>query len=123
MFNRNRKDIFFAIRDALPAPPPTTTPSDRRNYNMWCDYHKEYGHTLTQCRELKRILHQLAKEGKLGRFMNRKECGTRNNTEKGPYRMRHRTPRREEVGRRKSSNTQGIISMIVGGYFEEYPTI
>ncbi|XP_057538142.1 uncharacterized protein LOC130815671 [Amaranthus tricolor] len=28
MFNRNRKDIFFAIRDELPTPPPTTTLSD-----------------------------------------------------------------------------------------------
>ncbi|XP_057518494.1 uncharacterized protein LOC130799416 [Amaranthus tricolor] len=59
MFNRNRKDIFFAIPDELPTPPPTATPSDRRNYNLWCDYHKEHGHTLAQCRKLKRILHQL----------------------------------------------------------------
>ena len=76
MFNRN-KDIFFAVRDELPTPPPTTTPSDRRNYNLWCDYHKEHGHTLAQCRELKRILHQLADEGKLSRFINRKDYDAR----------------------------------------------
>ena len=51
MFNRNRKDIFFTIRDELPTPPPTITPSDRRNYNLWCDYHKVHGHTLPQYRE------------------------------------------------------------------------
>lgn len=56
-FNTNRRDIFFAVQDALPAPPPTTTPSDRRNYDLYCDYHREYGHTLEQYRELKRILH------------------------------------------------------------------
>ena len=55
--------------------PPATTPSDRCNYNLWCDYHKEHGHTLSQYRGLKRILHQLAEEGKLERLLNRKEYG------------------------------------------------
>ena len=123
MFNRNKKDIFFAIRDELSAPPLTTTPFDRRNYNMWCDYHKEHGHTLSQCREFKRVLHQLVEEGKLGRFMIQKEYDTRNNAERRPWHPRHRSPRREEARIRESSNTQGTINMIFGGYFEEYPTI
>ena len=122
MFNRNRKDIFFAIRDEFPTPPPTTTPSDRRNYNLWCDYHKEHGHTLTQCREFKRILHQLADEEKLSRFINQKDFGTRNDAERRPWNQKRRSPRRDEV-RRESSNTQGTINMIFGGYTEEYPTI
>ncbi|XP_057523889.1 uncharacterized protein LOC130803706 [Amaranthus tricolor] len=122
MFNRNRKDIFFAIRDELPTPPPTTTPSDCRNYNLWCDYHKEHGHTLVQCRELKRILHQLADEGKLSRFINRKDYSTRGDPERRPWNQKHRSPRRDEA-RRESSNTQGTINMIFDGYSEEYPTI
>ncbi|XP_057532829.1 uncharacterized protein LOC130810711 [Amaranthus tricolor] len=122
MFNRNRKDIFFAIWDELPTPPPTTTPSDRRNYNLWCDYHKEHGHTLAQCHKLKRILHQLANERKLTRFINRKAYGARSDTEKRPWNPKHRSPRRDET-RRESSNTQGTINMIFDGYSEEYPTI
>ena len=122
LFNRNRKDIFFAIRDQWPTPPPTATPSDRRNYNLWCDYHKEHGHTLAQCRELKRILHQLADEGKLSRFINRKDYDTRKEVERRPWNPRRRSPKRDEA-RRKSSNTQGTINMIFGGYTEEYPTI
>ena len=117
MFNRNRKDIFFAVRDELPTPTPTTTPSDRRNYNLWCDYHKEHGHTLAQCRELKRILHQLADEGKLSRFINRKDYDARREAEKRPWNQRHRAPKRDEA-RRESSNTQGTINMIFGGYTE-----
>ncbi|XP_057538025.1 uncharacterized protein LOC130815553 [Amaranthus tricolor] len=117
MFNRNRKDIFFAIRDELPTPPPTATPSNCRNYYLWCDYHKEYGHTLGQSRELKRILHQLADEGELSRFINRKDYGTRGDAERRPWNQK-----RDEV-RRESSNTQGTINMIFGGYTEEYPTI
>ena len=88
------RDIFYAIRDALPTPPPTTTASDRRNYNLWCDYHREYGHTLEQCRELKRILHQMAEEGKLGRFLNRKEYTSRGDNERS-YRPRHKPPKNE----------------------------
>ncbi|XP_057532955.1 uncharacterized protein LOC130810847 [Amaranthus tricolor] len=117
MFNKNRKDIFFAIRDEFPTPPPTTTPSDRRNYNLWCDYHKEHGHTFAQCRELK-----LADEGKLTRFINRKDYGTRTDTEKRPWNPKCRSPRRDKA-RRESSNTQGTINVIFGGYSEEYPTI
>ena len=122
MFNCNRKDIFFAVRDELPTPPPTTTPSDRRNYNLWCDYHKEHGHTLAQCRELKRILHQLADEGKLSRFINRKDYDTRGEAKRRPWNQKRRSPRRDDT-RCESSNTQGTINMIFGGYTEEYPTI
>ena len=49
------KDIFYAIRVEIVISPPTTTSYDRRNYNFWCDYHKEHGHTLSQYREVKRI--------------------------------------------------------------------
>ncbi|XP_057543500.1 uncharacterized protein LOC130821729 [Amaranthus tricolor] len=122
MFNRNRKDIFFAVRDKLPAPPPTTTPSDKRNYNLWCDYHKEHGHTLAQCRELKRILHQLADEGKLSRFVNRRDYDARGEAERRQWNQRRGSPKRDET-RRESSNTQGTINVIFGGYTEEYPTI
>ncbi|XP_057522587.1 uncharacterized protein LOC130802595 [Amaranthus tricolor] len=97
LLTRNRKDIFFAIRDQLPTPPPTTTPSDRRNYNLWCDYHKEHGHTLVQCREFKRILHQLADEGKLSRFINRKDYDARREAERRPWNQRRRSPKRDEA--------------------------
>ena len=119
--NRNRREIIYAIRDELPMPPPTTIPPDHRNYNLWRDYHREYGDTLTQYRELKRILHQLAEEGKLGRFMNQKEYGTRSDN-KRPYRPRYKSPKEEER-KENSSNTRGVINMIIGGFFEDYPTL
>ena len=120
-FNRDWRDIFCAIQDALPAPLPTTTLSDRRNYNLWCDHYREYGHTLTQCRELKRILHQMAEKEKLGRFLNRKEYTSRSNNER-LYCPRHKPPNDEE---RKdvSSDTHGVINMIIDGFSEAYPTL
>ena len=69
-FNRNRKDIFYAIRDELPPPTAIPTPQNRRNMDLWCEYHKEHGHTLPNCRELKRILDQYADEEKLNRFLH-----------------------------------------------------
>ncbi|XP_057526418.1 uncharacterized protein LOC130805651 [Amaranthus tricolor] len=90
LFNRNRKDIFFAIRDQLPTPHPTATPSDRHNYNLW--------------------------------FINRKDYDAGREAERRPWNQRRRSPKRDEA-RRKSSNTQGTINMIFGGYTEEYPTI
>ncbi|XP_057549010.1 uncharacterized protein LOC130827344 [Amaranthus tricolor] len=82
----------------------------------------EHGHTLAQCRELKRILHQLADEGKLSRFINRKDYDARKEAERRPWNPRRRSPKRDEA-RHESSNTQGTINMICGGYTEEYPTI
>ncbi|XP_057547863.1 uncharacterized protein LOC130826275 [Amaranthus tricolor] len=122
MFNRNRRDIFFAVRDKLPTPPPTTTPSNRRNYNLWCDYHKEHGHTLAQCRELKRILYQLADEGKLSRFLNKRDYDAGEGANRRQWNQRRGSPKREEA-RREGSHTQGTINMIFGGYTEEYPTV
>ena len=93
-FNRNRRDIFYAIQNELSTPRPTTTPSDCRNYNLWCDYYRNYDHTLTQCKELKRILHQMDEEWKLERFLNRKEYGSRGDNER-PYRPNHKPPKNE----------------------------
>ncbi|XP_057526208.1 uncharacterized protein LOC130805451 [Amaranthus tricolor] len=86
MFNRNRRDIFFTVRDQLSAPPP------------------------------------LANEGKLSRFLNRRDYDAGREGERRPWQQKRRSPKRNEA-RRESSDTQGTINMIFGGYTEEYPTI
>ena len=58
-FNRNRRDIFYAIRDELPAPSTILTPKNRRNMDLWCEFHKEHGDTLP------------IYEGKLNQFLYR----------------------------------------------------
>ena len=63
----------------------------------------------------------MAEEGKLGRFLNRKEYASRGDNERS-YRPRHKPPKDEE---RKdvSSDTRGVINVIIGGFLEEYPTL
>ncbi|XP_023922707.2 uncharacterized protein LOC112034148 [Quercus suber] len=41
----------------------------RRNQNLYCTYHKDWGHTTEQCRVLKDHLGQLAKAGHLKEFV------------------------------------------------------
>lgn len=46
-FNRSQKDMFYSFREQLLIPPKVSTSQNRRNMNLWCEYHKEYDHTLS----------------------------------------------------------------------------
>ena len=61
--------MFCSVREQLSVPPRVSTSQNRRNIDIWCDYHKEDDHTLSQCRELKKVLDKLADEGKLDRYL------------------------------------------------------
>ena len=70
-FNRSQKDMFYSVREQLPIPPKVSTSRNRRNMDLWCEYHLEHDHTLSQCRELKNLLDKLADEGKLDTNLKR----------------------------------------------------
>lgn len=55
----------------LPRPPPVRTREERRNKKLWCEYHKECGHTTRDCRELKKALDKLADQGKLNKYLKK----------------------------------------------------
>ena len=38
---------------------------EKRNYNLYCQYHRDHGHTIEDCRSLWDHLEQLVREGKL----------------------------------------------------------
>ena len=63
--------MFYSVRDQLPVPPRVSTSLNRRNMDLWCEYHKEHGQTLSQCRELKKILDKFVDKGKVGRYLKR----------------------------------------------------
>ena len=86
--------------------------------DLWCEYHKEHEHTLSQSRELKKVLDRLADEGKLDRYLKRD-----NSRPRGPQEdIRQRNIRRSNGNDQQSDATEGIIYMISGGYSEYYPS-
>ena len=44
--------------------------SSRRNQSLYCHYHQDRGHTTEDCRTLQDHLSQLARAGKLNRFLH-----------------------------------------------------
>ena len=110
-----------SIRDELPPPISIPTPQNWRNMDLWCEYHKEHGHTLPNCREQKRILDQYADEGKLNRFLYHDSSGRRHNSDNMEYRKVE--PEKKPVAKDHSRATNDVINMIVGGFSEESPTI
>jgi len=37
--------------------------------NKYCEYHEEFWHATSECRELKKALHKMADQGQLNRFL------------------------------------------------------
>lgn len=97
-YNRNRREIYLDIqeKDMLLIPPPVRTPEERRNRKLWCEYHKECGHTTKDCRELKKALDKLADQGKINRYL--------------------RNPKRQEKDDARSHDTDGYVGVIAGGF-------
>ena len=44
--------------------------STKRNQNLYCQYHKDHGHTTENCRNLWNYLDQLVREGKLKHLLH-----------------------------------------------------
>lgn len=46
-------------------PPPITTPSERKDQNRYCEFHEDYSHRTSQCRNLRIQIANLMDQGKL----------------------------------------------------------
>ncbi|XP_019106125.1 uncharacterized protein LOC104898895 [Beta vulgaris subsp. vulgaris] len=101
-FNKNRREIHLDIKDKawVPKPAPIRTSSSWRDKSLWCKYHKEFGHTTKDYRELKKSLDGAADQGKLNRYLKH------TNEEKGT----------QKVGQSNSGDTEGFIGVIAGGF-------
>ncbi|GJR93006.1 hypothetical protein Tco_0265180 [Tanacetum coccineum] len=57
---------FFALeKGKFKAPPPMTTPVEKRNHVKFCEFHGEVGHNTDECMHLKKQIEEMLKAGKL----------------------------------------------------------
>nr|GEV47078.1 reverse transcriptase domain-containing protein [Tanacetum cinerariifolium] len=71
-----RKEILALDKDKFKAPPPMTTPVEKRNNNKFCEFHKEVGHNTDECMHLRRQIEELIKNGKLARVIKELNQGS-----------------------------------------------
>jgi len=51
--------------------PPMTAPPKPQNAWKYCEFYEQSGYTTTECRELKKALHELADKGQIDQFLKR----------------------------------------------------
>ena len=87
----------------LRRPPPMTMAPRPQNARKYCEFHEQSGHTTTECRELKKALHELADKGQIDRFLR-----------KGP-RLLRKEPNPESSQPRDEECSTEIVATIAGG--------
>ncbi|KAJ8421674.1 hypothetical protein Cgig2_004471 [Carnegiea gigantea] len=92
----------------LRRPHPMTAPPRPQNARKYCEFHEQSGHTTTECRELKKALHELADKGQIDRFLKRGLRFLRQEqTPASP------PPRDEECSTEIKVNPTGMIHLLV----------
>ncbi|GJS09776.1 hypothetical protein Tco_0366572 [Tanacetum coccineum] len=64
LLSKSSKEIQPLEKGKFEAPPPMTTPVEKRNNNKFCEFHGEVGHNTDECMHLKRQIEELLKNGK-----------------------------------------------------------
>nr|GEV60044.1 reverse transcriptase domain-containing protein [Tanacetum cinerariifolium] len=65
LLTKSPKEILALDKGKFKAPPPMTTPVEKRNNNKFCEFHEEVRHNTDECMHLKRQIEELIKNGKL----------------------------------------------------------
>ncbi|GJV27889.1 reverse transcriptase domain-containing protein [Tanacetum coccineum] len=65
LLSKTPKEILALEKGKFKAPPPMTTPVEKRNSNKFCEFHGEVRHNTDECMHLKRQIEELLKSRKL----------------------------------------------------------
>ncbi|GJS51270.1 reverse transcriptase domain-containing protein [Tanacetum coccineum] len=65
LLTKTPKEIFALEIGKFNAPPPMTTPVEKRNHAKFCEFHGEVGHNTDECMHLKKQIEEMLKAGKL----------------------------------------------------------
>ncbi|GJU38873.1 hypothetical protein Tco_1191830 [Tanacetum coccineum] len=63
------KEMFALEKGKFKAPPPMTTPVEKRNHTKFCEFHGEVGHNTDECMHLKKQIEEMLKAWKLSNLI------------------------------------------------------
>ncbi|GJV74489.1 reverse transcriptase domain-containing protein [Tanacetum coccineum] len=69
LLTKTPKEIFALDKGKFKAPPPMTTPVEKRNHAKFCEFHGEVGHNTNECMHLKKQIKEMLKSGKLSHLI------------------------------------------------------
>ncbi|GJS37029.1 hypothetical protein Tco_0535411 [Tanacetum coccineum] len=69
LLTKTPKEIFALDKGKFKAPPPMTTPVEKRNANKFCEFHGEVGHNTDECMHLRKQIEEMLKAGKLSHLV------------------------------------------------------
>ncbi|GJR97419.1 hypothetical protein Tco_0269593 [Tanacetum coccineum] len=61
LLTKTPKEIFALDKGKFKAPPPMTTPVEKRNHAKFCEFHGEVGHNTNECMHLKKQIEEMLK--------------------------------------------------------------
>ncbi|GJZ18621.1 hypothetical protein Tco_0554744 [Tanacetum coccineum] len=69
LLTKTPKEIFALEKGKFKAPPPMTTPVEKRNHAKFYEFHGEVGHNTDECMHLKKQIEEMPKAGKLSHLI------------------------------------------------------
>ena len=108
------KKILMQIKDdhALKWPRPLHSSPDVRNRRKYCQFHKDHGHYIEDCRDLKEQIEELIQKGKLQKFVRNDKLGQAKQVARA---RSDEKPRNEDRPQDHPRDAIGEIRMINGG--------
>ncbi|GJZ32532.1 reverse transcriptase domain-containing protein [Tanacetum coccineum] len=89
LLSKYPKEILALEKGKFKAPPPMTTPVEKRNNNKFCEFHGEVGHNTDECMHLKRQMEELLMNGKLLHVIRELNQNSRKDIQKQAKKGKH----------------------------------
>ena len=107
--------ILMQIKDEhYLRPRPFHSSPHIRDKNKYCCFHKDHGHYIEDCRDLKEQIEELIQKGKLHKYVKKGEYSNFKGVNKN---QREFSPRNDDRPRQPPQDIIGEIKMIAGGSF------
>ena len=69
--NTSKAQVLMEVREHLPRPERMRSHPGKRNPNTFCLYHRDHGHDMEECIQLRDEIEELIRRGRLDRFIRR----------------------------------------------------